>query len=177
MNRITAFVLSAGLAMAGALPLTAPIAGAHTVEAGGLMMVHPTSRPSMPNRPGVVYVRISNDGVEADRLIAVSAPGFASAEIHESAMVNGMMTMHPVEGIDLPAGEAVELAPGGYHIMLFGGQTLYKPGDMFPVVLTFQKAGDITVEVMVEKLDPAAMGGMGAGHSGHGTMEMPKPSN
>ena len=55
------------------------------------------------------------------------------------------MTMRPVDAIALPAGEAVELKPGGYHVMLLG---LVKPlavGDEIPLTLTFEKAGSRTV--------------------------------
>jgi copper(I)-binding protein len=167
--------LIAGTMFAAAAILADPQSvPADTVEAGDLMIIHPTARPNLPNRPTVTYVTISNDGPAVDRLTGVSAPDFDSAEIHASSMTDGVMSMQRVEAIDLPAGETVELAPGGYHIMLFGAKKLFKPGDMFPMVLIFEKKGEVAVEIMVEKLDPSMMG---AGQMDHGNMHMPKASN
>jgi len=89
------------------------------------------------------------------------------------------MSMDRVEAIDLPAGETVELAPGGYHIMLFGAKKLFKQDDMFPMVLTFEKKGEVAFEVMVDKLVPGHVGEgqMGGGQMGHGAMHMPKTTN
>lgn len=151
-----------------------PAALAHTIEKGDLILIHPTSRPNLPNRPAVAYVTIANDGAAPDRLIRVSSPAFDSAELHKSTMENGVMAMRPVESIDLPPGETVEFAPGGYHIMLFGGSALYKPGDEFPMVFSFEKAGDVTVDVLVEAIDPNRMG---AGQTGHGATGHSQPSN
>lgn len=72
------------------------------------------------------------------------------------------MKMIQVEAIDVPAGDAAVLAPGGLHIMLFQGAKAHKEGDSFPLELTFEQAGAVTVTVMVEKI------GHGSGHGGHG---------
>jgi copper(I)-binding protein len=63
-----------------------------------------------------------------------------TAELHETMEVTGEMTMAPLTAIPLPAGKAVQLAPGGLHIMLTG---LVKPltADL-TLTLTFEKAGD-----------------------------------
>jgi hypothetical protein len=169
MNRSLLPALLAGALLSLATLDPGSAALAHTVEAGDLLLIHPASRPNLPNRPAVVYVTIANDGAGPDRLIAAGSPAFASAEFHRSAMEGGVMTMKPVEAIDLPAGETVELAPGGYHIMLFGGATLYKPGDLFPLVLTFERAGEVAIDVLVEPIDPS--------RRGHGQMGHPQPSN
>jgi len=179
MNRFLVPALLAGTLLSLATLASGPAALAHTIEAGGLMLIHPNSRPNLPNRPAVVYVTIANDGPAADRLIAASSPAFTAAELHKSAMEGSVMTMKSVEAINIPAGETVELAPGGYHIMLFGGTARYKPGDMFPLVLTFEKAGDIPVEVMVDPIDPSQMGGsqMDHSHMDSSHMDSSQPSN
>ena len=175
MTRITAVALAALLAVAG---LSGPQAQAHDAQLGDLMLIHPTARPNMPNRPTAAYVTIANDGQAADRLVAAASPEFESAEIHNVEMKDGVMKMFPVEGIDIPADDTVELKSGSYHIMLFGAKRLFQPGDEFPLVLTFEKAGQATIEAKVEKIDPAAMGqgqmkhGMSDGGMSHG-----KPSN
>ena len=65
------------------------------------------------------------------------------------AMGIGEMVMREVDSIDLPAGVAVELKPGGYHIMLM---ELVKPlevGTTLKITLVFEKAGSITSDVPV----------------------------
>jgi copper(I)-binding protein len=61
----------------------------------------------------------------------------------------GAMTMRPVDGIELPAGESVELKPGGYHVMLLDLAEPLKAGDTIEVTLTFEKADPMTIKVPV----------------------------
>lgn len=75
--------------------------------------------------------------------------GSATTMMGGSATTMAAMTMQPVDRIELPAGQAVELKPGGYHIMLMD---LVKPlavGDTIKITFTFEKAGDITIDVPV----------------------------
>jgi copper(I)-binding protein len=65
--------------------------------------------------------------------------------------------MRQVQAIELPAGKTVELKPGGLHIMLVGLKAPLKAGDRFPMKLTFAKAGEVTVDVMVQAAGPDAM--------------------
>jgi len=166
--------LAAMLAVAVVLP--AGPAPAHDFTLGDLKIIHPASRPNLPDRPMVVYVTIANDGDTPDRLVGARAPGFGAAEVHESVMQGSTMSMRPVAAIELPPHDSVELAPGGLHIMLFGAGHLFKPGESFPMTLVFETAGEVSVDVQVEKPDAGQMGGMkmdhgttGHGQSGHGT--------
>ena len=53
------------------------------------------------------------------------------------------MRMRPVAGIDVPAGGAVSLAPGGLHIMFIDIGAQFQDGQRIPVKLTFERAGDV----------------------------------
>ena len=154
------------IALIALVALMAP-ASAHTIEAGDLTIIHPTSRPNLPNRPAVAYVTIANDGAAPDRLLRVSSPMFDTAELHRAMTGDNVMKMSPVEAIDLPANDVVELVPGGNHIMLFGARMLFRAGDHFPLIFSFEKAGDVEVEVLVE---PLGTGGMDHSQMGHGQM-------
>jgi copper(I)-binding protein len=70
-------------------------------------------------------------------------------------MVGDVMRMRQVEEIALPAGQTVELKPGGYHLMFVGLKAPLKAGDKFPLKLRFEKAGEVEVTVNV---DPATAG-------------------
>jgi len=69
-------------------------------------------------------------------LVAVASPAAARAEMHSTTQEAGVMKMRPLEKIELPAGKAVKLAPGGLHVMLIGLKQPLKRGDKVPVTLT-----------------------------------------
>jgi copper(I)-binding protein len=149
---------------------------AHQIHVGKILVIHPIARPNLPNRPMVVYMAIENDGDQPDRLLRASAPDFDAAEFHASAMQGATMTMQPVGAIDLPPHEIVRLAPGGFHIMLFDARTLYRADDTFPVILTFENAGEVRIDVLVEAAEGGAAGA-GTDHSGHGGALAPQTGN
>ena len=127
------------------------------VNVGQLAIDAAWSRPGMPARPAAAYMEISNSGETADRLVAARAPAFGKVELHTVEMTDGVMKMRPVESIEIPAGETVMLAPGGFHLMLFGAETPFTEGENFELTLVFAEAGEATVEVAVER---RAGGGM-----------------
>ena len=86
------------------------------------------------------------------------------AEMHEMAMDGSVMRMRQVDAIDLPAGQAVELKPGGLHIMLMDLKAPLKAGDTVPLTLRFEKAGEHTVQVPVRAAPAAAASGHGHHH-------------
>lgn len=72
------------------------------------------------------------------RLVSVASPVAGVVEIHEMVMDKDVMKMNPVSGLDLPAGQAVELKPGGYHVMLMDLKAQVKEGDQVPLTLVIQ---------------------------------------
>jgi periplasmic copper chaperone A len=118
----------------------------------GVIKIQDVHARIMPGaKVGAAYLRITNDGKEPDRLLTVSTPVAAKAELHSVTDDNGVMKMRPVDGIALKPGETVELKPGGLHIMLMDIQSGLKPGDTFPLTLTFEKAGAKSVSASVDK--------------------------
>lgn len=78
-------------------------------------------------------------------LVDAASPVAKIVEIHEMKMDGGMMKMNAVDKVPLPAGKAVELKPGGYHVMLIDLGKPLKEGDTVPLKLTFiDKAGKKT---------------------------------
>ncbi len=90
------------------------------------------------------------------RLVGVSSPVAARGELHKMEMTGSMMKMAPVAGIDLPAGKDVNLASGGYHIMLTGLKRQLKAGDTVVLTLLVQGKGkkreNVTVTVPVKPM-------------------------
>jgi len=133
------------------LMLIAPAAFAcETVRVGDLTVQHAWSKVTIgAGRPGVLYVEITNNGSDDDALIGVTTPVASMPMLHETVVTDGIASMPHAMSIPVPAGQTVELAPGGYHGMLMGLTAALKDGDKFPVTLTFEKAGEATVTVDV----------------------------
>jgi len=72
------------------------------------------------------------------RVVQVSTPVAGVAEIHEMSMDGNMMRMRAVTALDLPAGQTVELKPGGYHVMLMELKQTIKEGDVVPLTLVLE---------------------------------------
>lgn len=112
---------------------------------------------------GAVYMTLDNKTASADRLTGVSSDIADTLQIHEMSMVNGVMQMRQLaDGLPVPAGGSVVLKPGSYHVMLIGLKKPLTPGETFPLTLTFEKAGNVSVTVPVQ-----AMGAMQE-NEGHG---------
>ena len=89
----------------------------------------------------------------ADRLIAVETAAARRGEIHSMSMAGGTMTMRPLpEGIEIPAGKTIALAPGGLHLMFFGIRAPFVAGAKIPITLRFEKADPIRVELEVRPI-------------------------
>lgn len=145
-----------------AVGLIAPAgAGAHDYTLGALEIGHPWARPST-GKTGAAYFTIKNNG-GADKLTGIAADVSAKVQLHDMEMDGNIMRMRKLDALPLPAGETVNVAPGGLHIMLIGLTAPLKLGDTFPMRLTFERAGTIEVSVAVE--NPAATGGGGMEHA------------
>jgi periplasmic copper chaperone A len=93
---------------------------------------------------------------KATRLVDVQSPVAGRAEVHQMAMEGQTMRMQKVDGIDLPAGQPVNLSSGGYHVMLFDLKQQLKEGEQVPLTLSFvgadRKRENVTVQVPVKPL-------------------------
>ena len=109
-------------------------------------------------RAGAAFMAIDNTGGEADRVIAASSPVSPITELHTHIKEGEVMRMRQVPDIAVPANDTVMLQPGGLHVMFMKLPEPLQEGQTFPVTLTFEKAGDMTVEVTVQ--GAGAMGAM-----------------
>jgi copper(I)-binding protein len=106
---------------------------------------------------GAIYLKVLSAG--GDRLLKASVPDSVAAktQIHETIVrheSNGedSMEMRQVSSLELPAGQEVELKPGGFHLMLIDLKRALKAGELVPVTLRFEKAGTRTVTAEVRGL-------------------------
>ncbi len=77
---------------------------------------------------------------EPAKLVGVSSPAAKFAELHTSEHSGGVMRMHAVDGIALPAGRRVELMPGSYHVMLIDLRKPVRAGDRVPLFFEVEDA-------------------------------------
>ena len=125
---------------------------AHDYKVGSLEITHPWARASIGQaKAGAVYVVVSNEGIETDRLISASTDVAKKAALHTHKMEDGIMKMRPLKAIEIAPGEPMVLEPGGLHIMLMGLKTPLVEGKSFPLILTFEKAGSIEIDVKIQE--------------------------
>jgi copper(I)-binding protein len=98
------------------------------------------------------------------RLVDVQSPAAAIVQIHQSSMVNDVMSMKHVAEVALPAGKPVQIEPDGYHVMLINLVGQVKEGDQVPLTLIVENAkGDketIQVNATARALNAPEQGGM-----------------
>ncbi|MEK1890844.1 MAG: copper chaperone PCu(A)C [Phyllobacterium sp.] len=130
------------------------------VKAGDLTLSDAFTRATLPGaKVGGGYVTITNGSKEADRLIGGSSPIAARIEVHEMKMDGNVMQMRQLkDGLEIPAGETVKLAPGNIHLMMMGLKSPLKEGEMVPVTLEFAKAGKVELQLMVGAANATDMG-------------------
>jgi len=132
------------------------------VKLGDLVLYNAFTRAMPPTaRAGGGFVTIVNTGTEDDRLIAAASPAAKFVQLHTMKMDNGVMVMRELEnGVELPAGKAVALKPGGMHIMFIDAPEPFKKGSTVDVTLTFEKAGEVTLHLPVGALGSTEMPAM-----------------
>lgn len=135
-------ILTAALFLAAAPALAAPI----TVEKAWV-------RPAAKGLPtSAAYFIVRNSG-PADSLQAVSTPA-GRASLHMSMAHDGMMMMHAMTAVPVPAKGAMTFAPGGYHVMIEGLKAPLVAGQKTPLTLSFTNAGRVTVQAEVRPTAP-----------------------
>ena len=114
---------------------------------------------------GAAYFEIRNHGGKSDRLVSVKTDVSRTASLHAHIMKDNIMRMARIDGLELPAGGRAMLEPGGHHVMLMGLRKPLMKGHSFPLSLTFENAGTVTVTVAI--MGP---GSRGPSHTtgGHG---------
>ncbi|NJO38949.1 MAG: copper chaperone PCu(A)C [Rhizobiales bacterium] len=164
---------TATLVLSLALPAVADEAG--TGQAGDVMIHDGWARASLGSNPNsAAYMTLENHGDTADKLIKAASPAAEKAELHTHIMENDIAKMRPVEAIEVAPGEPTVLQPGGLHVMLMGLTGKLEEGGTMPVTLTFENAGEVTLDLPIKSATGAKMNhdgdmkhgdGMKHGHS------------
>jgi len=133
-----------------------------------IMITDPYARSAAPGaKTGAAFMEVMNMGTEADRLIDASSNVAKRVELHTHIEASdGVMQMrHVPDGFDIPAGESIMLMRGGKHVMLMGLTESLDQDETIEITLTFEKAGEMVVEVPVDLTRKPAEQAHGHGHS------------
>jgi copper(I)-binding protein len=97
------------------------------------------ARPAVPGQHGTgAFMTLK--AKQAARLLGAASAVAGVVEIHEMSMEGNVMRMRAIQGLDLPAERAVELKPGGYHVMLLDLKRPLKVGEKVTVELRLETA-------------------------------------
>lgn len=136
-------------------------------ESSGIAVKDAWARATPPSiRVGGGYLTIENKGKQTDVLLSAKSPLAEKTEIHISEITGGMARMRWLQdGLEVPSGKEVILAPGGVHLMFIGLREAIVKDEVVPVTLRFEQAGEIEV-----KLRAAQIGSLKAPSAAHGTI-------
>ena len=154
---------------AAAVALGCTTASAADFASNGLELNDLWVRASVPGQVnGAGYLQIDNKTTHPDRLLSAESDVATRIELHNVITENGVAQMRQVQAIDVPAGGSAKLAPGGYHVMFLQMTAPFKLGTEVPVVLKFEKAGEVRVKFSVKPPTYNPPGQMQGGNHGHG---------
>jgi copper(I)-binding protein len=138
---------------------------AKTFKVGDLTIETPWMRATPKGAPVAGgYMKITNNGTTADRLVGGSIEGAKRFEVHEMSMDGSVMRMRELpNGLEIKPGATVELKPAGLHIMGFDLAGGFTAGQTVKGTLKFEKAGEVAIEYTVTPIGAGA-----PDHAGHG---------
>lgn len=151
-----------------ALPLAADD-GDTVAAAPSITVTEVWSRPTAAGAgTGAGFLRIRNGGDQPERLLGASSARAAKVELHQLVEHDEVVGMRPLaDGLAIPPGGEVRLAPSGTHLMLIDLQAPLVLGERVPLSLRFAQAGEVPVALHVEASAPEAPHQPAAAGAGH----------
>ena len=128
------------------------------------------ARATVPGQKGTgAFMTLTAE--QSLRLVAVSSPVAGVSEIHEMKMEGDVMRMRAMPALELPAGKAVALRPGGHHLMLMDLKQPLVKDTQVPVTLRFVdaqgKTSEMQLSLPIALAAPAGAAKAAGGHGGH----------
>ena len=120
--------------------------------AAGLTITNAWSRSTPPGvTVGVAYFTLKNDTGKPDRLLRISSTVASKVQVHRTEILDGIARMREVAVLHVDAGQTLEFAPNGMHVMLTGLKQPLVEGKTFEIELLFEVAGPRAVKVAIRK--------------------------
>lgn len=114
-------------------------------RASGIGVQHAWFRAMPAGLPDAGYFTIHNSTNRAILLTGASSSGCGMLMLHKSSTDNGMANMIEVASVSVAAGQTMNFAPGGYHLMCSDPTPELKPGRSIAVSLRFAESGAVNV--------------------------------
>jgi len=112
-------------------------------------VVHGWARATPPGMPmGAIYATLKNTSEVDVEVTRLSTPVARGAEIHESVEIDGLMRMREITPFIIPAGESVNLQPGGKHIMLMGLKQALEAGNTFSLDIQLSDGSAVAATIV-----------------------------
>tara|TARA_B110000305_G_scaffold127935_1_gene143178 strand:- start:227 stop:760 length:534 start_codon:yes stop_codon:yes gene_type:complete len=121
-------------------------AGQLTVSNGYIRKMPPGQKVT------AAFMILQNSTDRACRVIGASTDIADRVEIHKNSYQNGVMSMRPVEGIELAPGKTVSFESGGYHLMLFGLKRELDEDEQHRVTLIFDRCPELPFDAKVRSI-------------------------
>ena len=84
-------------------------------------------------------------------ITAFTSPNYGDVSLHQTVIENGVSRMKEVPGLSIPPGDEVELAPGGYHLMLMMPKQASGPHDLIELLIEEAGGQSFSFEIPVEQ--------------------------
>lgn len=141
---------AAALAIAACGSAATPSAAAPSASA--ISITDAWARPAAAGGQSAAYFTISNTSGATDALLSVTSAAAARVELHETTTNGtGMMGMHPLARLEIPASGSVQLKPGSFHLMLMGLTGDLVVGKTIQLDLVFEHGGKVVVTAEVRR--------------------------
>ena len=122
-----------------------PVPGLALEISDGWMRALPPGQPT-----AAAYLTVTNPDAATVRLVAARSEFAGRVEIHRSSQVEGMWRMRRIDGLDIPAGGTITLAPGGTHLMLMGLARPLQEGESLSILLEFDNGEALPARIVVK---------------------------
>ena len=106
--------------------------------------------PLPGSRMSAAYMTLANNTTETIVVQEVSSPDFASVELHETRIVNGVARMHSLDKLEIPARSSVSLEEGGIHLMLMKPTATLQPDQTVSFRISYGSDGIVIVNAAMQ---------------------------
>ncbi|MBO2926623.1 copper chaperone PCu(A)C [Metapseudomonas otitidis] len=131
--------------------LACPWALADGPRAGNLELGPAWSRASTWDATArEVYLDIHDRAGDGDRLSGASSPLAWRVDLQTTVRIGEARRVMTLVSFGIPAGGTLALKPDGSHLTLVGLRQPVTPGQRIPLVLRFEKAGEVRVEATAQ---------------------------
>jgi periplasmic copper chaperone A len=113
------------------------------------------ARATPPGAKTAAGYMVLRNGASPDRLIGAASPAAERVELHTTVRDGDIARMREVKSYAIPANGRFELKPGSSHLMLVNPKAPLTAGQKVPVVLKFEKAGEVSTQLEVRPLGAA----------------------